>query len=1066
MKWGVLAVFLLAFLFLAVSSFSYDMTSTRCYPPYYSCPSGYICQNYYCVPETQGTSPCEGTIELRENISKDFDITIHDNCDLDSEQLRVIYDILKVVPEQLHNVSKITTEQGDEKNHIIRLQWAYQWDVDEEKNDSIPDGIDQYADRFAILFIRELNNKIQQWRTYEFFKRRDELIHDAGGYNNNYIRSDYPDNYFLQHDYHFFPYTSQAYFQDSNRTFHFTIKRFKEVYREPINQFLFFADVFSLDSSQTGFYILNEQGVITRQTAQLWRDSNGHINSLYFQGERYYFQLDENGSVTGISKEPIVQKNNCTDQYGYEINHGDCDPANKPLYCDDGNWIDNCSYCNCPNNYECLGNGSCSEIQMTCDGVTPYGGCSNNQPLYCNYEGNFVNNCSFCGCTAGYECTTSEYCILSPTECSDGTPYGECSVDDNPKYCDNGQLVDRCDMCPCEAGVCQTDGSCYENTPPVIHSVGHKDVQEGGTLEFYIIASDPDGDYLTFFVQDLPDGAVFIQTADENKWKFSWTPDYDQTGIYWVTFLVLDDGEPTLGNQTQVRITVGEVNRPPEVEDLESIRTDENILAGFNIIASDPDGDELHYYAENLPEGASFNEGTGEFSWIPEFGQEGNYKVNFIVSDMEFNVSLEVLITVGDINRPPTAKIAHPIQNQEFFTNRNILFSAFGSHDPDGNQITYVWDFGDGQTRTTKNITISHIYVNPGKYNVSLIVSDGQLHDTEVVEIEIKMEVSRDSDNDGVEDSVDRCPATPLYDKVNIYGCTLPKYTIFKNNLTTDFTKVDLKEATNITIGIPGKGMVEFRKNTINLVDKDLNKYLEIGEKNISVNTQKVPELNKSAVITFYNVTIEEPIILRNGVYCPDCKVISYMKDSFSFSVPHFTTYSLFAWASYSGYCGDGLCSLYESCRDCENDCGECKEGPDDGEPVGIGPCEEFWVCSGWSECNELNLRERECMDVNLCGTRDKKPLETMGCRDGDDYTSIIYFASIIVILVFAYLITETYRKRRETKKMDEFELERFVKGYMYRGYTKTEIRKLLRSRGYTDNEIDNAIKSTEKEIF
>ena len=111
-------------------------------------------------------------------------------------------------------------------------------------------------------------------------------------------------------------------------------------------------------------------------------------------------------------------------------------------------------------------------------------------------------------------------------------------------------------------------------------------------------------------------------------------------------------------------------------------------------------------------------------------------------------------------------------------------------------------------------------------------------------------------------------------------------------------------------------------------------------------------------------------------LYCPDCKVISYMKDTFSFSVPHFTTYSLFAWASYSGYCGDGLCSLYESCHDCKNDCGECKDEPDDEPGTGIGPCEELWVCSGWSECNELNLRERECMDVNLCGTRDKKPLE------------------------------------------------------------------------------------------
>jgi len=51
--------------------------------------------------------------------------------------------------------------------------------------------------------------------------------------------------------------------------------------------------------------------------------------------------------------------------------------------------------------------------------------------------------------------------IISSTQtCSDGTSYGQCSSE-KPKYCDNGNLVDRCDICGCPEGYsCQDDGSC------------------------------------------------------------------------------------------------------------------------------------------------------------------------------------------------------------------------------------------------------------------------------------------------------------------------------------------------------------------------------------------------------------------------------------------------------------------------------------------------------------------------------------------------------------------------------------------------------------------------------
>jgi hypothetical protein len=77
----------------------------------------------------------------------------------------------------------------------------------------------------------------------------------------------------------------------------------------------------------------------------------------------------------------------------------------------------------------------------------------------------------------------------------------------------------------------------------------YRPVVEGQTLEFTVTATDPDGDLLTFSVYGLPDGASF----DAVTGVFSWTPRYDQAGVYVVRFEV-SDGE--LSDFEDVTITV------------------------------------------------------------------------------------------------------------------------------------------------------------------------------------------------------------------------------------------------------------------------------------------------------------------------------------------------------------------------------------------------------------------------------------------------------------------------------------------------------------------------------
>ncbi|MBC8868097.1 MAG: PKD domain-containing protein, partial [Planctomycetes bacterium] len=60
-------------------------------------------------------------------------------------------------------------------------------------------------------------------------------------------------------------------------------------------------------------------------------------------------------------------------------------------------------------------------------------------------------------------------------------------------------------------------------------------------------------------------------------------------------------------------------------------------------------------------------------------------------------------------------------------TSVNVSFDASGSNDPDGNMLTYTWDFGDGNDGSGQ--TTSHAYYN---YGESTIVRTATLTVTDI----------------------------------------------------------------------------------------------------------------------------------------------------------------------------------------------------------------------------------------------------------------------------------------------------------------------------------------------
>ncbi|HEX3047701.1 MAG TPA: carbohydrate binding domain-containing protein, partial [Bacillota bacterium] len=76
------------------------------------------------------------------------------------------------------------------------------------------------------------------------------------------------------------------------------------------------------------------------------------------------------------------------------------------------------------------------------------------------------------------------------------------------------------------------------NRPPIFDPINNKTIAEGEWLQFPIIATDPDGDPLTYSVTNLPFGATF----DPVSRNFRWIPNFNQAGSPnpQVTFIVAD----------------------------------------------------------------------------------------------------------------------------------------------------------------------------------------------------------------------------------------------------------------------------------------------------------------------------------------------------------------------------------------------------------------------------------------------------------------------------------------------------------------------------------------------
>ncbi|HET7497871.1 MAG TPA: PKD domain-containing protein, partial [Candidatus Eisenbacteria bacterium] len=131
------------------------------------------------------------------------------------------------------------------------------------------------------------------------------------------------------------------------------------------------------------------------------------------------------------------------------------------------------------------------------------------------------------------------------------------------------------------------------NHEPVVTAPATASGDEGTLITFTVSATDADGDHVTLTMLGGPSGATFSDNGD-NTGTFSWTPGFNQAGVYTVNFQG-SDGNGATGSASTV-ITVNDVNRAPTADAGGPYTGVINVAVSFDGSgSSDPDGDTLTY---------------------------------------------------------------------------------------------------------------------------------------------------------------------------------------------------------------------------------------------------------------------------------------------------------------------------------------------------------------------------------------------------------------------------------------------------------------------------------------
>ena len=256
--------------------------------------------------------------------------------------------------------------------------------------------------------------------------------------------------------------------------------------------------------------------------------------------------------------------------------------------------------------------------------------------------------------------------------------------------------------------------STVANVAPVVTNPGDQTNAESDTVSLQIVASDSNGDTLTYSASGLPAG-LDINPASG---LITGTVDYAAaSGSPYTAIVTATDGSLS-HNQTFVW-TITNVNRAPVVTNPGDQTHAEGQTVSLQVVASDPDLDPLTYSASGLPAGLDIHPTSGLITGTVDYAAASGspYTVIVTATDGSLSHNQTLVWTITNVNRAPVAV------NDDYGVGEDTTLTVpapgvlINDTDADGEPLTAIWVSGPSHGTLVLSANGSFTYTPATDYN-------------------------------------------------------------------------------------------------------------------------------------------------------------------------------------------------------------------------------------------------------------------------------------------------------------------------------------------------------------
>ena len=185
--------------------------------------------------------------------------------------------------------------------------------------------------------------------------------------------------------------------------------------------------------------------------------------------------------------------------------------------------------------------------------------------------------------------------------------------------------------------------------PPVITSVPPTKASYGAKYVYDVVANDADGDILHYYLSESPEGMVIDWDTGEISW-FPRTRGKSDVHVY------VTDGMDWAYQDFAIDVWK---NTPPVIQS----EPPASVMAGhqyeYDVMASDPEGDELSFGLQISAQDMSIDPSTGRILWTPCQDMTGDHLVVVTVSD-SLGATAEQAFVIEVLDPRPCCSITNP----------------------------------------------------------------------------------------------------------------------------------------------------------------------------------------------------------------------------------------------------------------------------------------------------------------------------------------------------------------------------------------------------------------------